>query len=194
MTTPTPMPQLARRRFTVDEYHQMATAGILGENDRVELINGEVVEMAPIGPPHNGAVNRFNRVFTLRFQDVAVVQVQGSIRLDRHNEPEPDLALLRDRADFYATALAGPSDILALVEVGDTSAALDWLIKAPVYAQYGVPELLLVNLSEDALTVCRDPGPDGYRSVVALRRGDVWTPLAFPDRPIAVADLLGPPR
>src|SRR5438132_14249277 len=109
------MATLTRRLFTVDEYHRMADAGILLEDDRVELIEGELIEMAPIGNKHNAAVDRLNELFVERLQRRAIVRVQGSVRLNLHSEPQPDLVILRRRGDFYADVPAGPEDILVVI-------------------------------------------------------------------------------
>ena len=183
--------QLTRRRFTVDEYHWMARVGILREDDRVELIDGEIVEMAPIGPEHVGAVIRLNEHFVHRFGDLAQVSVQNSIRLDQYDELQPDLALLRRRADFFSSALPTPADTFLLVEVADTTPATDRRVKLPLYARAGVPEVWLVDLQHAVILVHREPAADGYRVVTTARRGERLTPLAFPEREIAVADLLG---
>ncbi len=182
---------LPRRRFTVAEYHQMAQAGILGEDDRVELIEGEIVEMPPIGDRHAASVDRLTERFVQRFSDVAIVRVQNPIRLGEHSEPQPDLALLRRRADFYAAGHPAPPDVFLLVEVADTSAELDRRVKIPLYARGGIPEVWLLDLQQETLTVYRVPTPDGYRAVQVLHRADAIAPAAFPDRALAVADLLG---
>ena len=181
---------LKRRRFTVTEYHQMAQAGILGEDDRVELIDGEIVEMTPIGCLHAACVNRLNRRFSRTFGDVALVSVQNPVRLGEDSEPEPDLALLRPRADFYASGHPGPEDIFLLVEVADSSSDPDRRVKVPLYARAGIPEAWLADLEQQTITAYADPTPDGYRSVRVFRRGEVVAPGVFPDRALAVADLL----
>ncbi|MCX6022017.1 MAG: Uma2 family endonuclease [Chloroflexi bacterium] len=183
--------QVTRRRFTADQYQQMGVAGILTEDDRVELLDGEVVEMAPIGPRHSSHVGRLTRLFGVQFSDVAFVWVQNPVRLDPYSEPEPDVALLRLRSDFYAASHPTPADVFVVVEVGDSSAASDRQVKALLYARAGIPELLLFDLGRDTVLVCREPAPEGYGYVRTLRRGDTWRPLAFPDREIAVIDMLG---
>src|SRR5215213_8947506 len=107
---------LSRHRFTVDEYHKMAENGVLTEDDRVELIDGEIIDMPPIGEQHFGHVNRFNYVFNRLFVDRAVIHIQNPIRLGRHREPQPDLVLLQLREDFYAGKMPTPEDVLLLVE------------------------------------------------------------------------------
>ena len=183
--------QLTRRRFTADEYHWMARVGILGKDDRVELIDGEIVEMAPIGPGHVGSLIALNERFVHEFGDVAQVSVQSSIHLDQYDEPQPDLVLVRRRADFYRSALPTPEDIFLIVEVADTTLTVDRRVKLPLYARAGIAETWLVDLPHDVLHVHREPMADGYRVTRTARRGERIAPLAFPDREIAVADLVG---
>jgi len=182
---------LTRRRFTVDDYYKMATAGIFTEDDRVELIDGEIVEMPPIGDRHAGGVDRIASYFWGRYSDVAQVRVQNPVRLNDYSEPEPDLALLRPRADFYASGHPTPADVLLLVEVADTSVDADRQVKVPLYARNGIPETWLLDLPHATLTVYRDPAPDGYRSAQVLRAGEEVAPLAVADRPLSVAAILG---
>ena len=183
--------QLARRLFTVDEYYRMAEAGVLGEDDRVELIEGEILEMSPIGARHHGCVTRLNHLFTRGFGGQVIVSVRGPIRLGERLEPQPDLALLRPRPDYYASAHATSEDVLLLVEVAETSAEYDRQVKAPLYARSGIPEYWLADLVQQHLTVYRDPTADGYGSVRVARQGEAIRLLAFPDQEIAVADILG---
>jgi Uma2 family endonuclease len=183
--------QLLRRRFTVAEYHKMAEAGILSEDDRVELLEGEIVAMSPIGSRHAGLVNRLTRLFSQRAGDQVIVSVQNPIRLGEHSEPHPDLALLRPRADFYASSHPGPEDVLLIVEVADTSAAVDREVKVPLYARWGVPEVWVVDLGGERVEVYRQPGVGGYEQRLTLARGDVVSPQAFSELRLAVADLLG---
>ena len=183
--------QLVRRRFTVDEYYQMAQAGILGEDDRVELIDGEIIEMTPIGRGHVSCVIRLTWIFGQRFGNAALVSVQNPVRLNEHNEPQSDLMVLRFRPDFYKSGIAGPADVLLLVEVGDSSAALDRRVKLPLYARSGIPEVWLLDLSRNTIRAHRDPTPEGYRTARTVRRGEKIAPLAFPDAELAAEDLLG---
>ncbi len=179
-----------RRRFTVAEYHQMAEAGILGEDDRVELIDGEIVEMTPIGHRHILCVNRINRHFVRSFDDVAMVSVQNPVRIGRRSEPQPDLALLRPESDLRNVVQVTERDVFLLAEVAHTSADPDRRVKVPLYARAGVPEVWLVDLPQDTITAYRDPTPSGYRTARVFRRGEQIAPNAFPDRALAVADLL----
>ena len=183
--------QLTRRRFTVDDYYAMARAGILHEDDRVELIDGEIVEMPPIGPGHAGSTDGGAELLIRRFGDLVQVRIQAPIRLNAHNEPQPDLALVRRRADFYRSGHPTPADVLLVIEVADTSLETDQRIKLPTYARASLPEVWLLDLQHDLVLVHRDPGPDGYRLVTTARRGERLAPLAFPDRELTIDELLG---
>jgi Uma2 family endonuclease len=133
--------QIQRRLFSVHEYHQMLQAGVLGEDDRLELIEGEIVQLSPINSRHAACVNRLNALFTSRLTGRAVVSVQNPIRLDTHSEPQPDLALLKPRPDFYAASHPNPEDVLLVVEVADTSADYDRGVKLALYARVGIAEV-----------------------------------------------------
>ncbi len=181
---------LKRRRFTVAEYHQMAEASILREDDRVELVDGETIEMTPIGPRHAGHVNRLAGLFYHACSDLAIPAVQNPVRLGERSEPRPDLALLRRKPDYYASGHPTPADVLLLVEVAETSADPDRRAKMPLYARSGVQEAWLVDLQQETATVYRHPFAGGYRTARVLRRGGQVSPIAFPDRAISVADIL----
>ena len=182
--------EITKRRFDIDEYHRMAQAGILSERDRVELIDGEVVAMTPIGPRHNAAVNRANRRFVMSVGDRAIVQVQGAVQLDRFYEPEPDVVLLRPKADLYASRHPGPSDILLIVEMAESSLAYDRDVKAGVYARTGVPEYWLVDLAEGTLSCHTAPAAGPYQTVRRHGRGESIAPEALPECRIPIDELL----
>ncbi len=182
---------LRRRRFTVDDYYRMAEAGVLGEDDRVELIEGEIVEMSPSGSRHAGCVNWLAHHFIRALQDRAVVAVQNPIRVSDISEPQPDLVLARPRQDSYRSAHPRPEDVLLVIEAGDSSLPVDRTVKAPLYAVAAISEFWIVDLEDGALEVFRDPSPSGYRSVQRFARGDTVHPLAFPDLQIAVEDIVG---
>jgi len=182
--------QVLRRRFTVDEYYRMAEAGILHEDDRVELIEGEIVEMAPIGSRHAACVKRLNSLLSQRVGARALVGVQDPIRLDEHSEPQPDVTILLPRPDFYASVHPGPGDILLAVEVADTSAEYDREVKVPLYARSGIRESWLVDLPAGVVEVYRDPSPQGYRQTQHLKRGDRIALAAFPDFELTIDELL----
>src|SRR6476659_3569905 len=140
-------PWVTRRPITVTEYHRMGEVGILGDRDRVELIEGELVAMSPIGSYHHGTVNKLNHALVQAVGERAVVSVQGPVRLDEFSEPEPDLALLKPRPDFYRDAHAGPADVLLLIEVADTSLNYDRAVKRALYARHTIQELWIVDLA-----------------------------------------------
>ena len=183
--------QLTRRRFTTDEYHWMARVGILGVRDRVELIEGEILEMSPIGRRHLASVDRCNRIFSQGLSDAAIVRVGGSIVLSEHDEPQPYLVLLRPRADYYATADATAADVFLIVEVSDTALQYDRQIKAPLYARRGIPELWIIDLGHDHIIGHRDPTENGYATTRVFRRGETISPAAFPELQIPVDEILG---
>lgn len=166
---------LARRRFTVDDYHRMAEAGILHEDDRVELIDGEIVEMTPIGGRHMAAVNALTRLLVLAAAEAhpeAEVSVQNPVRLGARDEPEPDLAVLGPRRGDHAREVPDASDVLFLVEVAETSLTYDRRTKLPLYARAGVAEVWIVDLP--AQTIERHTRPEGgaYRSTVTAKPGE----------------------
>ena len=192
---PPESPPLARekRKFTVAEYYRMAEVGILHHTERVELLDGEIIVMAPIGIPHATGVRRMERVLHQTLGDAAAISVQNPVRLDDHSEPEPDIALLRFREDDYATAHPGPADILVVMEVSDSTLDFDREVKSKRYAAAGIPEMWVMNLPGDCLDRLDQPGPAGYARHTVFRRGEKISPAALPDLELAIADLL-PPR
>ena len=188
-----PPPAREKRKFTVAEYYRMAEVGILHHTERVELLDGEIIVMAPIGIPHATGVRRMERVLHQALGDAAAISVQNPVRLDDHSEPEPDIALLRFREDDYATAHPGPADTLVVVEVSDSTLDFDREIKSKRYAAAGIPEMWVLNLPGDCIESFDQPGPAGYARHTVFRRGDKISPAALPDLELAVVDLL-PPR
>ncbi len=157
---------LTRHRLNVDDYHRMAEAGILGDDDRVELIDGELIDMAPIGQDHAATVNGLNHALFMACGDRAVVSIQNSLRLNRFNEPQPDAALFRPRADNYRTgAPPGPADVLLVVEVADSTLRYDRTVKLPLYARAGIAEVWIVDLHRRVVDVHRAPAGDAYTTV-----------------------------
>ena len=183
--------EVTKKLFTVDEYYRMAEAGILGPEDRVELIDGEIIQMSPIGTRHAGSVNRATDLFSRSLAGRAVVSVQNPIQLNNYTEPEPDVLLLKPRADYYAAKKVWAEDALLIVEVADTTLRYDRDTKVPRYAAAGVPEVWIENLPGDALLVYRDPAANGYSVSLTLHRGDSVSPIAFPEVLFKVEELLG---
>lgn len=184
------MALVTTRRFTVDEYYKMAEAGILGEDDRVELIEGEIVQMPAIGSPHASCVTRLDRQFFSRAGESVIVRVQNPVHLSEHSEPEPDLAIVKAREDFYARGHPEPGDVLLLVEVSDTTYDYDHSIKGPLYARAGIPEFWIVNLEAARVEVMLDPAPDGYQTIRQYGPGERIAPQHLPQAQIEVRDIL----
>jgi Uma2 family endonuclease len=182
---------LERKKFTLEEYHRLGEVGFLGEDDRVELIDGEIVEMSPVGKAHNACINRNTHTLVQRLGNRAIVSVQNSVII-LENEPLPDIAILQPNPTYYADRLATPEDILHITEVADSSLAYDQEIKMPKYAQAGVQELWIVDLNDDMIWVYRNPSSKGYLDIKAHKRGENITMLAFSDITLTVNDILGP--
>lgn len=184
------MASVTRKRFTADEYQRMGQAGILTEDDRVELIAGEIITMTPIGTRHNASVNRGMRTLVRAVGDDAIVQSQGSVRLDLYSEPQPDLVLLRPRSDFYASRHAGTGDILLIIEIAESSMQYDRDVKAPIYAAADIPEYWLVDLNTNVLWRFSSPAEGRYRGVEQYRRGQSIAPMLLPVCKVDVDVLL----
>ena len=181
-----------KHRFTVKEYYRMAETGVLPRDARVELLNGEIVDMSPIGPSHAGMVNRLNRMFAKHARDRWMVSMQNPLRLDDQSEPEPDFMLLKPSADDYSGRHPQPEDVFLLVEVADASLEYDREEKLPAYGRAGISEVWIVNLRDRAIEVFREPHYAGYAAKTTLRQGDRATLTAFPDVALDIAELLRP--
>lgn len=184
-------PHVARRPITVGEFLRMGEVGILHPHDRVELIGGELIAMAPIGANHAGAVIALNEPLTAAARGRALVSPQNPVQLNDRSLPQPDYAVLAPRADGYRTAHPRPHEVLLLVEVADSSLHYDRDVKRQLYAQSGICELWIVNLVSGEVEVCRSPGPDGYSSITTADRNDVLEPERLPGARVRVADILG---
>jgi Uma2 family endonuclease len=172
-------PAARRRLLTVDEYHRMGEAGILTDDDRVELIEGELVAMAPIGSEHIASTNALNRLLVLAVGDRGIVSVGNPVRLNRHSEPQPDFAVLKPRDDYRKT-LPRPEDTMLAVEVSNTSLDYDRKVKLALYARAGIPEVWIVNLAAQEVEVHRSPAADNYTTVTRAGRSDDLTIEALP--------------
>ncbi len=184
------------RRLTVEEYHTLAEVGVLHEDDRVELINGQLIDMLPIGPFHSGSTKRLLRLFERSSRDRWITSIQDPVALGPHDEPQPDLMLLRPEPDFYSTRHPGAADVFLLVEISDSTLIVDRQEKLPLYARSGIPEVWIVNLPEHVIEVYRQPAPSGsYSEQQKVHPGESLAPAAFPDAVIDTAALLKvPPR
>lgn len=183
--------QLPRKRFTVDEYHKMADAGILHEDDRVELIEGEIIEMSPINVPHAVCVDRLTKKLVMGAGDRAIVRVQSPIFINERTEPEPDLVLLKPRDYLAMPYHPGPDDIMLVIEVADSTVRTDRRDKVPRYARAGIPEMWLVNIPRKIVEVYSEPVEGKYRNVQRVGRGQTLSLTALPDVTIGVDEILG---
>jgi Uma2 family endonuclease len=176
--------EMMRHRFSVEQYHRMIDAGIFAPEDRLELIHGELVTMSPINRRHAAGVDRLNFLLADRLNRRALHRIQNPITLT-DSEPQPDVAIVRWRDDFYLAGHPTPPDIYWVIEVADTNIAYDREVKVPLYMPAGIPEVWLVNLDADCLEVYRQQGQQ------MLRRGQTITPLHFPELVFRVDELLG---
>ena len=183
----------AKHLITSSEFTRMGEAGIFAENQRLELIEGEIIEMSPIGQRHAARVRRLINLLTRMLPETeAVIDAQDPVVLGDLSEPQPDLALLKPRPDFYAEEHPRPSDILLLIEIAETSLAYDREVKIPLYARYGVPEVWIADLKGVAVEIYRQPTPEGYGSSERLRHlGSVLSPQLLPQLRLDVNSLVG---
>ena len=184
-----PQVEILRRRFTVEEYYRLLDAGILGEDDRVELIEGEIVEMSPMKPRHANTIERSTMRLVLAVHPTATVRVQCPIQVGTRSLPEPDLAI--GRADRPTDAHPAPADIFVAIEVADSSLEYDRAINLPLYATAGIPETWLCNLGNGTIERHSAPRDGRYTQIAIFGQGNVLTSLALPGIGIPVAELLG---
>ena len=190
-STETPTKEYApvRRRFTVEEYFAMAEAGILHEDERVELIDGEILVMSPIHDPHRQSVNWLSLLLVEAFSRRAMVQVQATIALNDATVPEPDIAVIRFRS-INDLVTVTPEEIYFLIEVADSSLAFDRGTKLARYAAAGIPEVWIANLVDGRVEAYDDPVDGAYRNLRTVAAGESISPRAFPDVVLAVSDFL----
>ncbi len=183
-------PWVTRRALTVAEYHRMGEVGILTEDDRVELIEGELIAMSPIGSAHSGTVNALTRLLVQVVGDRGVVAVRNPVQLDDRSEPQPDFAVLKWRDDDYRRSTPRPDEVLLLIEIADSSLTYDRNVKRSLYARHGIPEFWIVNLAENVVEVCRSPEGEQYTSMSRVGREGVLEPQLLPGAGIPVAALI----
>ena len=181
-----------RHRITVHEYHRMAEVGLLAPDARVELIEGEIVDMAPVGSEHGSVVDQLNRLLTRAVGDLAIVRVQGAIRLSQITEPEPDVAVLKPRDDFYRHEQPPGTDTLLVIEVSDSTLRYDRDDKVPLYARHGVPEVWIVDLQHNRLLVYGSPADGEYRQQTSVERPGLTPLTALPGVAVDLSALLEP--
>lgn len=179
-----------RYRLTVAAYHQLANVGVFNEDSKLELIEGDLIAMPPIGERHASQTRRMNHLFSKQVGDAAIVDMQNPLALNAYSEPQPDMVLLKPRADFYEHSHPGPTDILLIIEVSDSTLRYDRETKIPLYAKAGVPEVWVLDIVHQRLEVYRRPSPDGYREVRYPELQEMITPVLLPNLTISVQSLL----
>jgi Uma2 family endonuclease len=179
-----------RYLFSVDEYHRLSEVGLFTEDDPVELLNGEIIIMSPIGIKHASMVNRLNRLLNRLFRDRTIISIQNPLALAPMSEPEPDLMLLKPREDCYAEQHPRPEDVLLLIEVSDTTLGYDQEKKIPAYASAGISEVWLIDVQAQTLTSYTQPQPSGsYAKLTQLISDTSFAPHAFPEAALQFSDL-----
>lgn len=178
-----------RYRFSVDEYERLAQVGILGEDDPIELIDGEIIQMSPVGYKHARCVDRLNRRLVVAVGDDAIVRIQNPIVIPEHSEPEPDVAVVRRSAEERAGNPL-PEDVILLIEVSDTTLYFDRTVKIPLYARAGIEEIWIVDLATEEVTRLTAPTPEGYKITKAFGRKDVIDSVVAPTIRLRVSDVL----
>lgn len=186
-----PLEKLHKRLINIDEYHRMAEVGILGPNDRVELILGEILNMSPIGSKRSAIVKRINQLFVLAFNNKALVQIQDPIQIKEFSEPEPDVMLLKQQADFYYDNLPQPKDVFLLIEVADSTLDFDKEIKLPLYAKAGIPEYWIVDIQNRQIFIHTLPEGNQYKKTEIATIEDTVHCNSFPAVTFGVKDILG---
>jgi len=180
----------ALHRFSAEEYHRLGELGFLSPEARVELIDGAIHDMSPIGPLHGGVVNRLIRFFGDKAKKRWIVSAQNPVGLDKFSEPQPDIVLLKPAPDDYVSHHPAPDDVYLLIEVADRSLDFDRSKKLQIYARAGISEFWIVNLQDSTIEVYREPHFTGYENKVILHAGHKAAPAIFPDAAIDVAELL----
>ena len=183
--------QFARHYFTVAEYERMGKTGVFALDDRVELIEGEIIEMSPVGSRHAACVDVVANILHEQLRGKAIVRVQSPIVLDDFSEPQPDVSLLKFREDFYRDAHPRPEDVLLVIEVADTTVEYDRHVKIPMYARAGIPEALVFNLPDDQLECYAQPEAGHYKIARILKRGDHFESSNVSGLVLDVATILG---
>jgi Uma2 family endonuclease len=184
-------PTFTLHKFTVEDYRRMGETGILSEDDRVELIEGEIVKMSPIGKRHAARVDALDELARERLGRSVNVRVQGPVELDDHSEPQPDISVLKRRDDYYETAHPKPEDVLLIIEVSDTTLEYDRRVKVPLYARAGVPEVWIVNLNDERVEMFADPSGGAYRTTAVYSRDEEIQSYALCDLNLDVSKIFG---
>lgn len=183
--------QLEKWHFNVDQYYRLAEAGVLKPDDRVELIEGEIIRMSPIGSPHAACVAKLDELLRNSLSSDVMLWVQNPIRLNDYSEPVPDVALLKRRRDFYAAHHPRPEDVLLVIEVSDATLLADRNVKMPLYAREGITEAWLVNLPRKMIEVYFDSTDGSYRECLKFKHGATLVSPTVSGLSLAVDDIIG---
>jgi len=183
--------EVSRKLFTVEQYHRMGETGIIAADERVELIDGEIIRMSPIGTRHAACVSRAMAFFHEAFGRRVVLSPQNPVQLSNWTEPQPDVVVLKPRGDFYSGKRPLPEDVSFVLEVADSTLRYDCDIKVPRFAASGIPEVWIEDLQRDLLLIYRDPSGEHYKTRSTRGGGESISPLAFPDVTFQVDELLG---
>jgi Uma2 family endonuclease len=177
-------------RITAADFQKMEQVGILKPTARVELIDGVIVDMSPIGPAHNGIVDHLSQLLHRAIVDSGIIRTQGSIILDKYNEPEPDIAILKPKSDFYIKALPTPEDILLIIEVADVSLKEDRDHKIPLYAKHHIPEVWLIDITNKSIEIYLEPSPSRYQKIICPEKPGIINPSLLPNVDVDLSRLL----
>lgn len=183
--------QLLRKKFTVAEFQQMAETGIIKDEDRLELIDGEIIDMGKIGSKHAAYVDRLNDLLRDKLGKQVLIRIQNPVELSTYSQPQPDLALVRRRNDYYENRHPQPSDIFLLIEVADSTLETDREVKIPLYARSLILEAWIINCNNQSLEVYRYPTDNNYREKLCFFKGEKLSCLAFADLEITVDEIMG---
>jgi Uma2 family endonuclease len=179
------------KQFTVDDYYGMVEAGILRQDERVELISGEIVEMSPIGGPHMTCVNFLNELLVGRFRGKLIVSIQNPVRLDKRSEPQPDVTLIKPREAEVNHKVPSPADVLIVMEVSDTTLRYDRDVKIPLYAAAAIPEAFIIDVHGQAIERYTKPVDGSYRLLARVARGEAISSTVLPELSLEVDEVLG---
>jgi Uma2 family endonuclease len=179
------------RRFRSADYYRMWEIGLFAPDARIELIEGEIIDMAPIGSPHCGTVDWLNEVLVAALRKHVIVRPQSVIELSDFSHPQPDIALLQRRKDFYRSAHPGPPETFLIIEVSASSLRLDEMVKVPLFAHFEIPEMWIVDLVHERLNVYRSPRDGEYTEVSSIEKPGVTALSALPGVTVDLSDLFG---
>jgi Uma2 family endonuclease len=184
-------PTFTLHKFTVEDYRRMGEASVFSPDARVELIEGEIVDMSPIGDHHAACVDVLDELIRVVLGRTVIVRVQNPVRLNDYSEPQPDITILKRREDFYRNGHPRPEDVLLVIEVSDSTLAYDRQIKVPLYARAGIPEVWIVNLAEERVETFADPSGGAYQTATTFSRGEEVQSRSLAALRLGVSEIFG---